>query len=82
MRVDTYFPDFRLVVEYMGEQHSAASRLMDRRRGRRDQRAKYQERRTQLLAEQGYRLVRVWHSELLDESAIRTKLKLDGIISG
>ena len=77
--VDAYFPDYRLVVEYMGEQHSASNALMDRRPGRREQRATYQERRARLLREHGYRLVRVWHHEPLTEVTVRAKLKLEGL---
>lgn len=81
LRVDAYFPEHRLVVEYMGEQHSEQNPLMDRRPGRRTQRAKYQERRLQVLTEKGYRFVRVWHHEPLTEEIVRAKLKGAGMAS-
>jgi very-short-patch-repair endonuclease len=46
---------------------------MNRRPGRRDQRARYPQRRTEVLAAHGYRLVRVWHHELTID-LVRRKL--------
>ena len=77
--VDAYFSEFNLVVEYMGAQHFVAHPWMDRRPGRREQRREYQERRSQVLAEHGIRLIRVRYDELAGE-AVRAKLAEAGII--
>jgi len=77
--VDAFFPSFSLVVEYMGEQHDEMNALMDRRPGRRQQRARYQERRSAVLAEQSIRLIRVWHNEVLTKQLVRQKLLRVGI---
>ena len=77
--VDAYFPAYSLVIEYMGEQHSRPNRMMDRWPGRRDQRARYQARRTELLELNGIRLIRVWHTEVINEELIRAKLREVGI---
>ena len=79
LRVDAFFPQFLLVVEYMGAQHDKSNALMDRRPGRRDQRARYQERRTEVLRQNGIRLIRVSHAERLDEELVRAKLREVGI---
>jgi very-short-patch-repair endonuclease len=79
LRVDAYFPEHRPVVEYMGEQHSEQNPLMDRRPARRTQRAKYQERRLQVLTKKDYRFVRVWHHEPRTKETVRAKLKAAGI---
>lgn len=80
--VDAYFPAFRLVVEYMGEQHSKENPLMDRRLGRRTQRERYQARRTEIFARGGFRLVRLWHHESIDAAMVATKLEQVGIVRG
>jgi very-short-patch-repair endonuclease len=77
--VDAFFPSFSLVVEYMGPQHDESNVLMDRRPGRRQQRTRYQERRTVVLAEHGIRLVRVRHCDELTEEFVRRKLLNLGI---
>lgn len=78
--VDAYFPDFNLVVEYMGEQHSAPNPLMDRRPGRREQRRRYQERRTGVLREHGINLIRVRYDDELSEETVKAKLREVGLV--
>jgi hypothetical protein len=78
--VDAYFPDFNLVVEYMGQQHFHANPLMDRRPGRRDQRRQYQERRVEVLREHGIKLIRVRYDEQLTDQMARAKLREVGLL--
>ena len=80
LRVDGFFPQQKLVVEFMGPQHVAPNRLMDRRKGRREQRQRYQERRTELLAGNGIRLIRVSYDESLTEGLVRRKLEEAGLL--
>lgn len=77
--VDAYFPDFNLVIEYLGRQHFEGSRLFDRRPGRADQRRKYQARRTDTLTQHGVRIVCVRYDELLTEEIVMRKLVEVGI---
>jgi len=75
--VDGYFPEFKLVVEYLGRQHFNENRLFDRRPGRADQRRRYQERRIHVLTQHGMRLVRVSYDEpLTEEMAIKKLLEV------
>jgi len=80
LAVDAYFPDFDLVLEYMGEQHFSGNPLMDRRPGRKAQRAAYQERRSQVLGERGIKVIRVRYDEKLTGEVARAKLREAGLL--
>ena len=77
--VDAFFPEHGLVLEYMGPQHFEPSALMDRRPGRREQRARNQDIRTEVLATNKIRLIRVRYDENLTEEMVRAKLLEVGI---
>lgn len=73
--VDAYFPDYSLVVEYMGEQHFMHNPLMNRRPGRREQRPRYQERRLEVLPKHSVKVIRVRYDEQLTEELAWSKLR-------
>ncbi len=77
--VDAYFPAHDLVLEFMGPQHFLGNPLMDRRAGRKEQRARYQERRTIVLAQHKIRLIRVRFDEPLSDELVHEKLRAVGI---
>ncbi len=78
--VDAYFPAHNMVLEFMGPQHFQANLMMDRRVGRREQRASYQERRTVILTEHKIKLIRVRFDEHLTDQLVHEKLKAAGIV--
>jgi hypothetical protein len=77
--VDGFFPDFKLVVEYMGEQHFRPNLLMNRRAGRAEKRARYQELRTTILPQNGLKLIRVRFDEPPTRETVERKLAAVGI---
>ncbi len=77
--VDAYFPDFDLVVEYLGRQHFEENELMDRRPGRREQRRNYRERRAQIPLKAPTKVVWVRYDEPLTEETVRAKLQEAGV---
>jgi hypothetical protein len=60
--VDAYYPDLRLVVEYWESQHTESTPIMDKRMtcsgcDRGEQRRRYDQRKKEVLCEQGITLV-------------------------
>ena len=72
--VDAYFPDYKLVVEYMGKQHFKPNKLMDRREGRTEQRKRYDELRVIKCKENGLKLIQFRYDDKLDEDTVNPKL--------
>jgi very-short-patch-repair endonuclease len=70
LRVDGYFPDKHLVVEYHGRQHFKPNRLMDRRPGRSAQRKKYTRRRQLLIPRHGLKILEIRYD---DKAALLAK---------
>jgi hypothetical protein len=79
LQVDGYFPQYNLVVEYMGQQHDPQYPHFDKRPGRREQRKRYQERRSEYFAKNDIKIVRFYFSELLTDEGIKEKLQKVGI---
>ena len=71
LRVDAWFPEENLVLEYHGIQHFKPSKLMDRRKGRAAQRRKYTWRRQILIPKHGINLMEIRYDEPLTEEYIR-----------
>jgi hypothetical protein len=74
LRVDAWFPDQNLVVEYHGRQHFQPNKFMDRRKGRAKQRVKYTLLRQKLIPKHGIKLLELRYNESLTEEYIRTRL--------
>lgn len=74
LRVDAYFPNEKLVVEYHGKQHFAPNKLMDRRKGRAEQRRRYTNLRQRLIPKHGLKLLEIRYDEPLTESYIISRL--------
>lgn len=73
LRVDAYWADLQLVVEFQEEQHTKPSPFFDRRHtvsgvGRGEQRRLYDERKALLVPEHGLRLVVIDKSEFVVRS--------------
>ena len=75
LRVDAWFPNKKLALEYNGIQHYKASKHMDRRTGRRLQRKKYDRRRQILIPKHGINLMIIRYDEPLMEDYIRVGLR-------
>lgn len=79
LRVDAYFPNEKLVVEYNGVQHYRHNALMDRREGRAEQRRRYSDKRRKLIPKNGLKLLEIRYDEPLTEEHIRHRLLEEGI---
>ncbi|MEW5702286.1 MAG: hypothetical protein AB1792_08670 [Candidatus Zixiibacteriota bacterium] len=77
--VDAYFPEFNLVLEYMGKQHYKQCDFMDRRPGRRLQRQRYDQRRAEEIPKHGTMFVVVRYDDPLTRELVRHKLRSVGI---
>lgn len=74
LRVDAWFPNENLVLEYHGIQHFKPSKLMDKRKGRAEQRKRYTLLRQKLIPKHGINLIEIRYDEPLTEEYIRTRL--------
>jgi len=74
LRVDAYFPAEGLVLEYHGAQHFRASNLMDRRKGRAEQRRRYTKMRQKLIPKHNLKLFEIRYDEPLTHDHIRQRL--------
>lgn len=74
LRVDAYFPNEKLVLEYNGVQHDKPNKLMDRRPGRAEQRKRYTELRRRLIPQHGLKLLEINYDESLTHEHIRERL--------
>lgn len=74
LRVDVWFPEYELVMEYHGIQHFKPNKHMDRRQGRAVQRRKYTELRRRLIPKHRLKLLELRYDKPLTELCIRTKL--------
>lgn len=79
LRVDAYFEQHRLVLEYLGEQHFESNKLMDRRPGRAEQRRRYDQLRLDVLPQHGIKVLQVRFDEPLTEAHVRLRLREVGI---
>ena len=77
--VDAYFPDYKLVVEYMGLQHYVSVPHFDRKAERPEKRRRYFDRRREELPKHGIKLIEFKYDELLTEENVRKKLRDIGI---
>jgi hypothetical protein len=75
LRVDAYFSEKNLVVEYHGSQHFFRNNLMDRRPGRAKQRRRYTELRRKLIPMHGLKLLEIAYNEPLEEGYLAKKIK-------
>lgn len=74
LRVDAYFPNEKLVLEYHGAQHFKPNKLMDRRGGRFEQRKKYTQLRQKLIPVHGTKLLEIKYDESITKENIGKKL--------
>lgn|GEM_PF-4436634 len=79
LRVDAYFTEHKLVVEYHGKQHFKPSNFMDRRPGRAEQRRRYTVLRRKLIPRHGLKLLEIRYDEPLTKEYITKKLKEMGL---
>lgn len=73
--VDAYFPEYNLVLEYMGRQHYEDIPLMNRKPGRKEQRKRYDKLRIKKLKENNIKLIKVKYDEGLTKEMVMGKLK-------
>ena len=74
LRVDAYFPAEKLVFEYHGVQHFKENKLMDRRKGRAEQRKKYTQLRQKLIPAHGLKLLEIRYDEPFTREYIKGRL--------
>lgn len=80
LRVDAYFKRHNLVVEYQGKQHFSPNQLMDRREGRREQRARYDVLRRGLIPKHGIKFIEFRYDESITIKSVSDKLRIGGVI--
>jgi len=76
--VDAFYPDLSLVVEYRERQHSESVPFFDRRKtisgvSRAEQRRRYDQRRRDVLPQNGLRLLELSHADFQCNSRRRLK---------
>ncbi len=74
LRVDAYFPAEKLVLEYHGAQHFKTNKLMDKRKGRVEQRRKYTQLRQKLIPVHNLKLLEIRYDEPLTQKHIKQRL--------
>ena len=82
LRVDAYFPNEKLVLEYHGVQHFKANKHMDRRKGRARQRRKYTQMRQKLIPAHNLKLLEIRYDEPITKKHLKEKLSKLGLYNG